>query len=533
MSSAKLEAFLDELHTDGIIKNLYRRYGLWLGWATMATITLANVATLMASTIINVAIPDIMGTFGIGQDKAQWLATGFLASSTVTMLMNSWLIQNFGARTTVIAAMLVFTAGSILGGISPTTDLLTAARILQGAATGVITPMSMSLVFVLFPQGRQGMVLGVTSIGIVLAPAIGPALGGYLIDTLNWRYVYLMGIPFSLLVLPMAALFVPHRNPDLPKRPLDWAGLILVSIAIFSLLVAFSNGQREGWDSNFVLSSFALALTAFVGFIAWERRCDHPLLDLRVFGFYKFAVISVLAFIFGAGLYGSTYVIPLMLQIGQNMTATDSGMMMVPAAVVMGLLFPVSGKLADRVDQRVLIGSGFILVALSSYLMVAADANTGWWTLAWWLIISRIGIGIMAPCLNLSAIQGLPLQYLQQGAGAMNFVRQLGGAFGVNLLSVCLDFRVTFHRDVMLATQSWDHSDTFVLISEMQRALTGAGLTFWERQAVTYGALGQMIERQAYISGFQDCFLILCVVFLATILPLAMLRKRHMRPHRT
>jgi EmrB/QacA subfamily drug resistance transporter len=532
LTSARLEAFLAELNTNDIIKGMYRRHGLWFGWAAMATITLANVATLMASTIINVAIPDIMGTFGIGQDKAQWLATAFLASSTVTMLMNSWLIQTLGARYTVIMAMVLFMSGSLLGGVSPNMDLLTVARIMQGAATGVITPLGMSMVFQLFPAGRQGRVMGVTAIGLVLAPALGPALGGYLIDALNWRYTYLMGIPFSLIVVPMAALFMPPRDPNLPRHRLDWQGLLLITIAISSLLIALSNGQREGWNSNFVLSWFAVAIAGSVSFVYWETHTPQPLLDLRVFGFYKFAVISVLAFIFGAGLYGSTYLVPLFLQIAQNLTATDSGLMMLPAALVMGLLFPISGRLSDRIDQRLLLGTGFLIMAVSTLLMSGADINTSWWTFAWWLIISRIGIGIMAPCLNLSAIQGLPLEYLQQGAGVMNFVRQLGGAFGVNLLSVALGHRVTFHRDALMATQSWGHSDTFEMMAELQRELVVAGLTFWEQQYVAYSAIGRIVQRQAYVYGFQDSFLLLTALFLGTMIPLSMLRRRHMRTPR-
>jgi hypothetical protein len=405
--------------------------------------------------------------------------------------------------------MLVFMAGSVLGGISPTTDLLILARIMQGAATGIITPMSMSMVFALFPAGRQGVVLGITAIGLVLAPAVGPALGGFLIDNLNWRYVYFMGIPFSLVVVPMALLFMPTRDPDLPIPRLDWVGLLLISLAISSLLIVLSNGQREGWNSNFVLTWFAVTLSASGSFFYWETHTEHPLLDLRVFGYYKFALISVLAFIFGAGLFGSTYLVPLFLQIGQNLTASDAGLMMLPAALVMGALFPLSGY--------------------SSYLLAGADSYTGWWTLAWWLVISRIGIGIMAPALNLSAIQGLPIEHLQQGAGVLNFVRQLGGAFGVNLLSVSLDYRLTFHRDALIATQSWDHSDTFALMGELQRELVGAGLSFWEQQSIAYSAVGRIVYRQAYIYAFQDSFLILCALFTATVIPLSLLRRRHMR----
>jgi len=532
LTSASLELFLDELKPSDVVKGLYRRYGLWLGWAAMATITLANVATLLASTIINVAIPEIMGTFGIGQDKAQWLATAFLASSTVTMLMNSWLIQSLGPRYTVVMAMLLFMGGSVLGGVSPNTELLTVARILQGSATGIITPMSMSMVFVLFPQGRQGMVIGVTSIGIVLAPAIGPALGGFLIDAFSWRYTYLLGVPFSILVVPMALLFLPNRDPNLAKTQLDWRGLVMVSLAISSLLIALSNGQREGWDSNFVLGWFATALVSGTGFVFWERHTPLPLLDLRVMGYYKFTLICVLSFVFGAGLYGSTYLLPLFLQVGQHLTATDSGLMMLPAALAMGVMFPISGRLSDRIDQRLLLGSGFLLLAFSSLLMMQADTGTAWWTLAWWLVIGRLGIGIMAPTLNLAAIQGLPIHLLQQGAGVTNFIRQMGGAFGVNLLSVLLDYRTTFHRDALLATQSWDHSDTFNTMMEIERQLVPAGLTFWENRYTAYGLIGQIVQHQSFVFAFQDCMLVLCAVFLATIVPLSMLRRRHMRTPR-
>jgi DHA2 family multidrug resistance protein len=524
--SARLEEFIGQLDSNDTIKGLYRRYGLWFGWAAMLTITLANVATLIAGTIINVAIPDIMGAFGIGQDKAQWLATAFLASSTITMLMNSWLIQTLGMRYTVIGAMTLFMAGSILGGISPNPDMLTFARIAQGAATGVITPMGMSLVFLLFPRGQQGTVLGVTSIGIVLAPATGPVVGGMLIDSFNWRYVYLMGIPFSMLVLPLALLFIPPRDPHASSPPLDWQGLLLVSVAISSLLIALSNGQREGWNSNFVLAWASLSLTTSAGFIAWERLCPHPLLDLRVFGFYRFSMICSLAFIFGAGLYGSSYLIPLFLQIVQFLTPTDSGLMMLPAALAMGAVFPIAGRLSDRVDQRLLMGGGFMILAYATWLMVGADRDTSWATFAGWLILSRIGIGLMAPVINLGAVQSLPLQHLQQGAGAINFVRQLGAAFGVNLLSVALDLRSSFHRDALLATQSHGHSDTLEMVLATQRQLVGAGLSFWEEQSVSFGMLYRIVDQRATVNGFQDGFLLLTIVFLLTLIPIALLGRK-------
>ncbi|MEH6519274.1 MAG: DHA2 family efflux MFS transporter permease subunit [Halioglobus sp.] len=529
MTSAKLEDYLALLNTNDEIKGLYRRFGLGYGWWVMATITLANVATLIAGTIINVAIPDIMGAFGIGQDKAQWLATAFLASSTITMLLNSWFIRAVGMRGTVVGAVSVFMAGSLLGSVSPNMDLLILARILQGAATGILTPMSMSLVFLLFPAGKHGAVMGITAIGVVLAPAIGPVLGGVLIDSFNWRYVYLMGVPISLVVLPLAATLMPGRDRSQPRPPLDWLGLSFLTIAICGLLIALSNGQREGWSSNFVVLWFAASGIGTALFFWWENLTEHPLLELRVFTFYRFSVISALGFIFGAGLYGSTYLIPLFLQLVQNVTPTNSGLMMLPAALLMGAIFPFSGRLSDRMDQRILLGTGFAILAYSSYLMVGASTNTSLLTFTVWMMISRIGIGLLAPTLNLSAIQGLPMEYLQQGAGAMNFIRQLGGAFGVNLLSVSLESRSAFHRDAMFAAQTWGHSDSMEMVYTLQRELQAAGLSLWDRQYVAFGTLGRIVGEQALVKGFQDGFMFMTVIFALALVPLALLRSRHMR----
>jgi DHA2 family multidrug resistance protein len=524
-----VENYLQEISTTEEIKTLYRRFGKNYGWWAMGTITLANVAALISGTIINVAIPDIMGAFGIGQDKAQWLATAFLAASTVSMLLNSWMIQTYGVRNTVLGAVVVFMVGSIIGSISPDPDFLIAARILQGAGTGVVTPMSMSLVFLLFPRGRQGSVMGITSIGIILAPAVGPALGGILIDSFNWRYTFLMGVPVSLLVLPMAVAFLPGRNPDAPRPPLDVRGLALLSVAIAGLLIALSNGQREGWTSNFVLGWFSASVVGTLLFLWWETHTDHPLLDLRVFTFYRFTMISILGFVFGAGLYGSTYMVPLFLQLVQQLTPTQSGLMMLPAGIAMGLIFPISGRLADRVDQRFLLGTGFVVLAYSSFLMADANVNTSVLTFTIWMVVSRIGIGVIAPTLNLSAIQGLPMEYLQQGAGVMNFIRQLGGALGVNILSVVLEYRTAFHRDAQQSLQTWGHTDSMEMVYELQRELVVTGMSVWDRQYVAFGSLARMAGERAVERSFQEGFLLFVPVFLLTLEPLGLLRSRHMR----
>jgi len=528
MTDPKLEAFLNTLSTTETIKDLYRQHGLSYGWIVMITISMATVATQITGTIINVAIPEIMGTYGVGQDKGQWLSTAFLAAATITMVMSSWGTHNFGARTLMLASMSLYILGSILGGISPNLEVMIFARILQGASAGVITPMIMSIIFLLFPFTMQGKVMGISMLAVVLAPAVGPAVGGILIDTLSWRYVYFVGLPMAFLALPIAAFYLPPKEPDGPRPPLDWPGLILISICVSTLLIALSDGERKGWDSNYITSLMGITITSFSGFIYRELHCDHPLLDLKVFSYYRFAVMSVFAACFGAGMFGSFYIVPLFLQISQHMTPTDAGVIAIPGGLIMAVVFPLSGRIADRYDHRLLFTFGIIVFAYSCWLMVSADINTSFWTFCWWIILSRIGMGLVAPSLNLSAMQALPMEHLQQGAGAINFVRQLGGAFGVNLLSLALTRRIQFHRDSVFATQSFDHSGSQAALVDIQHSLAPAGLSAIEAQYVSYRTLGQMIYHEAEIFAFQDGFLALGIMLALSLIPIWMLRKKHL-----
>ncbi len=524
MTSAKVEAALAELNTTDNIKTLYRRYGVHYPWFAVAAITLGNVAALITGTIINVAIPQIMGAFGINQEEAQWLSTAYLAASTVAMLLTWWLVQAVGMRLTIVIALSLFMAGSLIGGLSPNPDVLIIARILQGMTAGIIGPLAMSTIFQLFPPGKQGLAMGITSIGMIMGPALGPAVGGLLVDSFSWRYVFLMGIPFSLVCLPLSLLFLPDRDQQGSRPPFDWTGMALLSIALTSLLVGLSNGEREGWNSNIIVGLFGLTVLFGGLFIYWQRSCDRPLLNLQVFLNRNFLVMSVVGFVFGAGLYGSTYLVPLFLQLIQGMSPTDAGVMMIPAGLVLGVIFPVAGRLADRMDLRILISLGIVFFAASFYLMNDADADTGFWLFSWWLIIGRIGIGLVMPALNMGALRDLPPQILSEGAGVLSFTRQLGGAFGVNLTSVLLARRSNFHTDELMATQTYDNIDMGEWLKILQELLAQNGLVVVEQTVASMNYLGVVIHQQAMILGFRDAFLIVALCFLATMIPTWFLR---------
>jgi EmrB/QacA subfamily drug resistance transporter len=519
LNTARVEAYIDQLNTSEPFKALFRQYGVRYSWLAMFTIMLAMLATLLTGTIINVAIPEIMGTYGIGQDQAQWLSTANLAAATVGMLTSSWLVQSFGLRSALLGMMSLFLLSSIVGGLSPNLEVMILARIVQGLTSGQVAPLSITIIFQLFPYGKQGVAMGISSIGAVLAPAIGPTVGGVIIDNLSWHYVFYLGVPFSLLCMPMTMLFLPNRPGPRPALPFDWWGLIALSIAITTLLMALTNGEKDGWDSNYVLSLFAISGTAWLGFIEWQRRFPTPLLNLKIFTIRRFSVFALTAFAVGGGLYGSMYLIPLFLQLVQGMSPREAGYAMLPAGIALAISVPACGRLVDKYDPRILISLGVLLISLSFYLMRSADAATGFWLFAWWMILGRIGIALSFPSLSLGAVKSVPSEFISEASGVLNFTRQLGGAFGVNLLSIMLLRRTRFHTDALNATQTFDNSSTAEMLALIQQQLHSAGVTALEQGALAMQYLAGSIAMQASIIAFQDCFEISAIVFLLTLIP--------------
>jgi DHA2 family multidrug resistance protein len=524
LKSTDVERYIIAVNASPEMATCFRQYGVAYRWYAMLAVISANVAAVLASTIINVAVPDIMGAFGIGQDQAQWLATANLAAATVAMLCSAWTVGRIGLRNTVLLGMSMFLVGSIIGGLATNLEVMIVSRILQGIPAGLLMPLAITVIFQLFPNGKQGVAMGISSIGIILAPAIGPAVGGLAVDTLSWRYVFYLGVPISVVSLLLASVFLPGKSASEPK-PFDWVGLVALTIALVSLLVALSNGERQGWSSNLILSYFSVFMVCGTGFIFWEIRQEHPLLDIELFRQKNFTIMCLVAFVFGAGLYASTYLIPLFLQLAQRMSPTESGLLLMPAGFIMVLAFPLSGRLCDRYDKRLLISAGILFFALAFWLMAGADAGTSFWTFAFWVILSRIGIGLVMPALQMGALAGIEVSRINSASGSFSFIRQLGGAFGVNLSSILLEQRTELHRQIFADTQTYANGDTMELLQSLSHLTRQMGFVGTDSWNAARGLLQQMLQSQALVAGFKDSFLLLTLAFLLALIPTWMLQR--------
>jgi MFS transporter, DHA2 family, multidrug resistance protein len=506
---------------------MFRQYGPNYRWWVTSVAMLGGFATLLTGTIINVAIPDIMGSLGMTPEEAQWLSTGFLASTTVTMLLAAWAIETFGMARTFIASMTIFLIGSIMGGIATSGEALIVARIVQGAGTGLMTPVTMLIIFQVFPIHRRGSAMGIQSVGMILAPAIGPALGGWLIDNFDWRYVFLLAIPFVMVSVPMALVFMPEREADARSPNFDWTGVALLTVFLASLLIMLSNGEKYEWGSTFVAAYLLITLTSGIAFLYWEAYVPDPMFNLTLFKHLPFAAASLVTFILGAGLYGSTYLVPLFLQLVQGLTPTDSGVLMVPAGLAMAAMSPLAGRLSDTLPPRNLILLGLTIFGVSALLFSHVDSNTPFVDMLTWAMLGRIGLAIVFPSLTTTSLKQLPLHLLAQGSGAINFLRQLGGAFGVNLLTILLQQRTHFHVDALTVAQDPSHTATTQLMHRVGDLATSAGFVGPFSDASAMSVLATMLYSQGSTLAFRDSFLAVAVVFFVCLVPVMFMDNSH------
>jgi EmrB/QacA subfamily drug resistance transporter len=438
----------------------------------------ATVATVLAATIVNVAFPALLREFDIGHDSLQWIATGFLAATTTTMLATGWLVETFGQRRTFLVTMAVFFVGSVLGATSWSAESLIVGRVLQGAAAGVMQPLSMIALFEVFPLEERGRAMGFFGFGVVLAPAIGPAVGGLLMQAFGWRAIFLLSVPFCIAALPLGWRSLSDVHGAGPRRPLDWVGVTLLAAALVALLNLPVVGHRAGWTSQSGLVSAVVALCLALAFVVWETRARAPLLALGLFANGGFRAASAVAFAYGLGLFGTTYLVPVFVQDIAGYTPAQAGNLLVVPGLVLAAAMLLSGRLTDRAPPRYVVAIGLTFFALSSLLLALATGASAFWALALWIGIGRAGLGLIIPALNVGAVQTLPPEALGSGASAVNFARQLGGAIGVNLLAVLLEWRLA--------------------------AYAGS-------ESVT--------------PAFRDCFLVVTIAFAAAVVPALSIRK--------
>jgi EmrB/QacA subfamily drug resistance transporter len=438
----------------GTLQDMQARYGERYRWLLLLAVMVGTMASIMSSTIINVAIPDMSHHFTLGQERAQWATSSFMVATTVAMLCTPWLLGSYGYRRTYVASMLLLLGGGVAGGLAGSFELVLASRVVEGLAAGVVQPIPAVIIMRAFAPHERGRAGGIFGMGVVLAPAIGPSIGGLLVDWFGWRSIFFMVVPFCVASIWLAYRYVPvtapgGATPDRQGTRLDWQGLLLATVGTLCLLNGLVELHRAASPRAWAL--IGLALACVVGFILWQRhqarQAGSPLVHPALYAHRPFAMGSLVSFIYGTALFGSTYLLPLYIQMAQQFSASHVGTIMLPAGIALAVTIPLAGRLSDRWPIRVLICLGLFLLAASFALMLTVSLHATLWLLVAWVVLGRIGLGFILPSLNNGAMHGLEPRLLSQASSAINFLRMLGGAMGVSLCGIVLEWRIAAHGD--------------------------------------------------------------------------------------
>jgi DHA2 family multidrug resistance protein len=491
-------------------------------WLVVIAVMSGAFLVVLDTTVVNVALPKIMAAFGVNVDKIEWIVTAYMIAMAIMMPSVGWLSARIGNKTLFMASLIIFTAASCLSGASWNVDVLIIFRIFQGIGAGALMPIAMVIIFEAFPPEERGLAMGVYGIGATFGPAIGPTLGGYLTDQFSWHLIFYINIPIGLIGIILAAIIL---SPDKHKKQMDFDILGFFTMAVFlgSLLAALSQGQREGWTSFYILTLFTVAILGLASFLWAERVAKEPFIDLSVYKTFAHTMATLVFIIQGFGLYGSTFLIPLYFESMLDYTALQAGLLMLPMAIVVAVVLPLAGRMADRMDGRIPITFGVLFSALSLYWLSFVDLRTSQTTAYLMLVVRGLGIGFIFPPLMNLALKCLPPEKTAIGSGLMNVSRQIGGAFGVAIIGVLLDRREVFHHSLFAQAQNLNSFTTNFFLSHFQEYFQKLGSVEIAAYKKALAVLQLLVKQKAMVASFDDCFFIAGITFLLALIPTALL----------
>ena len=510
------------------IDDLFARFGQPYRVLVMISSMSAAFTMVLSGTIVNVAVPDVMGAYGVGQDQAQLMATSFNVAMTTCQLLNAWVVAVFGQRYGFTITLVLFSIGSMIAGLGESFDTVVFGRILQGAATGIVQPLVMVTVFQVFPQSRRGFAMGLYSMGLVLAVAMGPPVGGLALEVLSWRYIFWLPLPLILFALPLGLIFMPSvRKPG--GEPFDWIGYILIAVTLSCVMTGLTDGPRKGWNSDYILILGFVGLAAGIGFVFSQRRPGPTLLDMTLFQNKQFVIVLFITFLTGIGNFTTTYAFPVFTQLVQGLSPVDAGFSLVPGMMLAVCMVPFTGHLSDRIEPGKAIMFGASILAIGTLPMAFADVNTGYLAIVLFGAVGRLGSTFVQPFLMNTALGALPSEKLNAGAGAVNFIRQGGGSLGTNAWVVYVDTQTFHHSHALTATQDPSNAASRELLANVGELLREAGVPAAVQDPGALHYLGEVLYAQGITRAFQDGFWVLVSIYLLALIPAWVLARSRRR----
>lgn len=433
------------------------------------TVMLGLIMAIIDSTIVNVAITTIGGNLGATVDEVAWVATGYILANVVVMPLNGWLTALLGRKTFYALSLALFTIASFFCGTARSIWVLVFYRVIQGIGGGALQPTAQAILFETFPPERRGAAMAIFGMGAMVGPAIGPALGGWIVDNASWPLIFYINIPIGIVAFLMTLAFIP--NPHYiakPKGGIDWVGLGLLTAGLASLQFVLEQGERDDWfQSQTIILFTVIAVVALIVFVLKTLRDKHPLVNLQVFKFRSFSVGSFLGIIMGFGLFGTALILPLFFQTILGMTAFDTGMALAPGAIATAVSMLIIGRILNRIDGRWSIVFGTLLFAWSTWLLGGLTVQAGYWDVFWPRVVQGFALGFMFVPLTTIALSDVPVPELANATGVFTLLRQLGGSLGIAILTTMLTHETAIAWNVLASGVTQTHGYPTTLLTQL------------------------------------------------------------------
>jgi MFS transporter, DHA2 family, multidrug resistance protein len=495
-------------------------------WLVAIAVMTGTFMEVLDTTVVNVSLPHIAGSLSATIDESTWALTSYLVANAIILPLTGWLANQFGRKRLLMMSVTGFTASSFLCGLAPTLPLLILFRVVQGATGGALQPISQAVLLEAFPPEQRGRAMGFWGLGIVVAPILGPVLGGWLTDSYSWRWVFYINIPVGAASLLLTRLYV-FDPPYIGRRALkiDYWGIGLLTVGVGSLQILLDKGQEDDWfASRFMVTLGILAFMGLLAFIVRELRAEHPVVDLRAFRERTYSVGVFLMTVLGFVLYGSLVLLPILLQTLLGYPSLQAGIALAPRGMGSFLAMPVVGLILGRVDARKLLALGLVGGSVTLLWFGALNLQTGYWDIFWPQFIQGISLGLLFVPLTTITMDPIPPEKMGNATSIFNLMRNIGGSMGIAASTTFLARRQQLHTNELGAHVS-------VFNAQAQHAFEGLRNLFLSRGADlatatdrARAALFGMVSRQAAMMSFTDVFRWLALLFLAT-LPLLFLMR--------
>lgn len=503
-------------------------------WLIAVLVALASFMEVLDTTIANVSLNYIAGGLGVSEDEASWVVTTYLVANAIILTASPFLARMLGRKTFFLICLAIFTASSLLSGVAWSLPSLLMFRILQGFGGGGMVPVAQSILADAFPAEKRGQGFALFGVAVVVAPVVGPTLGGWLSDNMSWRWDFLINIPVGIFAMAVIAAVLPNSKEANAERrqslrregSFDVVGFVLVATFLGALEVMMDRGLEDDWfGSSFIITVAVICALAFVLMIPWEFSRRNPMIDLRMVASRQFGTCFVVMLATGAILLATTQFLPQLVQDDFGYTATWSGIMLSPGGVVTMVMMFVVGNLSSRVQPKYLIAAGALVIAVSMYQVTNVYGDLGFWFLARSRMLTGIGLPLIFIPILAASFDGIPPSKTDQASALINAARNTGGSIGVSLVANVLTHREQFHQSRLVEQVIPSSPQYQATLHQATHFFVAQGGSLAQAQGQAFNWIGQQVQTQASFLGYMDAFWVLTLISLAAV-PLALtLRK--------